>query len=213
MEPVRAILYILFAVGGILVVLALSMGFSDNELAQIKPQSETIELETSEIVSGRTQTNDQLMASAKTVTKQQSLSTQSDADASSMLKIDIARVKPDGAAVFAGTAAPNAEIRIFEGKILLGKTVANSAGEWVIILEKSLAVGQHLISIAMELDDGSTAFADLRLAVEIYEDVAIKPLVALLPETATDMPVLIQSPDDEKSTTTNIVGTLSLIHI
>ncbi|MDC0062752.1 LysM peptidoglycan-binding domain-containing protein [Candidatus Puniceispirillum sp.] len=207
MEPVRAILYILFAVGGILVVLALSMVFSDNELAQIKPQSETIELETSEIVSGRTQTNDQLMASAKTVTKQQSLSTQSDADASSMLKIDIARVKPDGAAVFAGTAAPNAEIRIFEGKILLGKTVANSAGEWVIILEKSLAVGQHLISIAMERDDGSTAFADVRLVVEIYGDAATKPLVALLPETSTEVPVLIQSPDDGKSATTNIAGT------
>ena len=133
MGPVRTILYILFAVGGILVVLALSMVFSDNELAQIKPQSETIELETSEIVSGGTQTNDQLMASAKTVAKPQSLSTQSDADASSMLKIDIARVKPDGAAVFAGTAAPNAEIRIFEGKILLGKTVANSAGELSLI--------------------------------------------------------------------------------
>ena len=207
MEPVRTILYILFAVGGILVVLALSMVFSDNELAQIKPQSETIELETSEIVSGGTQTNDQLMASAKTVAKPQSLSTQSDADASSMLKIDIARVKPDGAAVFAGTAAPNAEIRIFEGKILLGKTVANSAGEWVIILEKSLAVGQHLISIAMERDDGSTAFADVRLAVEIYGDAATKPLVALLPETSTAVPVLIQSPDDENSATTNIAGT------
>lgn len=207
MEPVRTILYILFAVGGILVVLALSMVFLDNEVAEIKPQSETIKLETSEVVSGETQTNDQLMASAKTVAKTQSLSTQSDADAPSMLIIDIARVKPDGAAVFAGTAAPNAEIRIFEGKILLGKTVANSAGEWVMILEKSLAVGQHLISIAMERDDGSTAFADLRLAVEIYEDSATKPLVALLPETSTEVPVLIQSPDDGKSTTSNIAET------
>ncbi len=205
MEPVRTILYILFAVGGILVVLALSMVFSDNELAQIKPQSETIELETSEIMSSGIKTNDQLMTSAETVAKP----TRSDIDAPSMLKIDIARVKPDGAAVFAGTAAPNAEIRIFEGKIFLGKTVANSAGEWVIILEKSLAVGQHLISIAMERDDGSTAFADVRLAVEIYEDAATKPLVALLPETSTEVPVLIQSPDDGKSVTSQLAGTIS----
>ena len=200
-DPVRTILYILFAVGGILVCLALSMVFLDHEVAQIKPQSETIELETSEKVPGGTQTNDQSMAGAKTVAKPQSLSIRPDADATSVLKIDIARVKPDGAAVFAGTAAPNAEIRIFEGKVLLGKTVANSAGEWVIILEKSLAVGQHLISIAMERDDGSTAFADLSLAVEIYGDAATKPLVALLPETSTEVPVLIQSPDDGKSTT------------
>ena len=203
----RTILYILFAVGGILVVMAFSMVFSDYELTQIKPQSETIELEATETVAVGTQTNNQLMADPKIVEKPQSLSIRPDADGKILLKIDIARVKPDGAAVFAGTAAPNAEIRIFEGKVLLGKTVANSAGEWVIILEKSLAVGQHLISIAMERDDGSTAFADLSLAVEIYGDAATKPLVALLPETSTEVPILMQSPDDGKSATSNIAGT------
>ena len=79
----------------------------------------------------------------------------------------------------------------------------------MIILEKSLAVGQHLISIAMERDDGSTAFADLSLAVEIYKDSASKPLVALLPETSTEVPVLIQSPDDGKFATFNEAGTNS----
>ncbi len=206
-ELVRTTLYILFAVGGILVVLALSMVFLNHEVAEIKPQSETIELETSKMVPGGTQANDQVMASAKTLAKPELLSNLPDAETASTLKIDIARVKPDGAAVFAGTAAPNAKIRVFEGKILLGKTVANSAGEWVIILEKFLAVGQHLISVAMERDDGSTAFADLSLAVEIYADAATKPLVALLPETSTEVPVLIQSPDDGGSPTSSIGGT------
>ena len=140
----RTILYILFAVGGILVVVAFSMVFLDYEGTQIKPQSETIELEATETVPVGTKTNNQLMGDTKIVEKPQSVSVRPDADGKILLKIDIARVKPDGAAVFAGTAAPNAEIRIFEGKIFLGKTVANSAGEWVIILEKSLAVGQHL---------------------------------------------------------------------
>ncbi len=203
----RTVLYILFAVGGILVVLAFSMVFLDYEGTQIKPQSETIELEAIETVPVGTQTNNQLMANTKIVEKPQSVSIRPDADGIILLKIDIARVKPDGTAVFAGTAAPNAEIRIFEGKVLLGKTVANPEGEWVIILEKSLAVGQHLISIAMERDDGSTAFADLSLAVEIYGDAATKPLVALLPETSTEVPILIQSPDDGKSATSNIEGT------
>ena len=112
------------------------------------------------------------------------------------LTIDLARVKPDGSAVFAGTAAPNAKIRIFEGDILLGETIANANGEWVIVLEKSLAAGQHLISVGMERSDGTTEMADRSLAVEIYKDTETKPLVALLPETATEVPVLIQSPDD-----------------
>jgi nucleoid-associated protein YgaU len=186
------------------VVLAFSMVFLDHEGTPIKPQSETIELEATEIVPLGTKTNNQLMVDTKIVEKPQSVSTSPDSDGKILPKIDIARVKPNGTAVFAGTAAPNAEIRIFEGKVLLGKTVANSAGEWVIVLEKSLAVGQHLISIAMGRDDGSTAFADLSLAVEIYGDAATKPLVALLPETSTEVPLLIQSPDDGKSTTSNV---------
>ena len=85
-------------------MLALSMVFSDHELVQIQPQSETIELGTSEMVLSGIESTDELTASAKALAKPQSLSTRSDADATSMLKIDIARVKPDGAAVFAGTA-------------------------------------------------------------------------------------------------------------
>ena len=66
----------------------------------------------------------------------------------------------------------------------------------MIVLEKSLAAGQHLISVAMEHSDGTTEMAERSLAVEIYQDTETKPLVALLPETATEVPVLIQSPDD-----------------
>lgn len=205
----RTILYILFAVGAILVVSAFSMVFLDHEGTPIKPQSETLQLEATETVPVRTKTNNQLMVDTKIAEKPQSASIRPDADGKILLKIDIARVKPDGSAVFAGTALPNAEIRIFEGQVLLGKTVANSAGEWVIILEKSLAVGQHLISIAMGRDDGSTTFADLSLAVEIYGDAVTKPLVALLPEISTEVPLLIQSPDDGKSATSNVEVTHS----
>ena len=113
----------------------------------------------------------------------------------------ILQEKPDGAAVFVGTAAPNAAIRIFEGKFLLGKTIADPAGEWVVVLEKSLGVGQHLISIAMEREDGTVELADRSLAVEIYSDAETKPLVASLPETATEVPILIQSPDDDTPVT------------
>ena len=53
-------------------------------------------------------------------------------------QIEIARVKPDGAAVVAGSAAPGALISVFEDKILLGKTTADANGEWVVVLEKRL---------------------------------------------------------------------------
>lgn len=182
----RSILYILFAVGGVLVAIALSMVLLDDEGdQQVQPQSPSIEL------------SQPAADKAVTADKDSGTSLQPpNATPAAPLTIDLARVKPDGAAVFAGTAAPNAKIRIFEGDILLGETITNANGEWVIVLEKSLAAGQHLISVAMERSDGTTEMADRSLAVEIYQDTETKPLVALLPETATEVPVLIQSPDD-----------------
>ena len=184
----RSILYILFAVGGVLVAIALSMVLLDDESEQqVQPQSPSIEL--SKPAADNAGTSDAGKDSGTSLRP-------TDATPTAPLTIDLARVKPDGAAVFAGTAAPNAKIRIFEGDILLGETIANANGEWVIVLEKSLAAGQHLISVAMERSDGTTEMADRSLAVEIYQDTETKPLVALLPETATEVPVLIQSPDD-----------------
>ena len=179
----RSMLYILFAVGGVLVAIALSMVLLDDEGGQqVKPQSPSIELSQSAI--DKAETPDARKDSDTSLQ-------QPDVTPAAPLTIDLARVKPDGAAVFAGTAAANAKIRIFEGDILLGETIANANGEWVIVLEKSLAAGQHLISVAMERSDGSTEMADRSLAVEIYQDTETKPLVALLPETATEVPVLI----------------------
>ena len=181
----RSILYLLFALGGVLVAIALSIVLLDDEGGQqVEPQSPSIELATP--AAGKTKT---LGASKDSGTSLQPPNV-------TQFKIDLARVKPDGSAVFAGTAAPDAKIRILEGDILLGKTSANANGEWVIVLEKSLAAGQHLISVAMEGSDGASEMADHSLAVEIYQDTETKPLVALLPETATEVPVLIQSPDD-----------------
>ena len=186
----RSILYILFAVGGVLVAIALSMVLLDDEGdQQVQPQSPSIEL--SQPAADKAETSD----------KDSGTSLQPpNVTPAAPLTIDLARVKPDGAAVFAGTAAPNAKIRIFEGDILLGETIANANGEWVIVLEKSLVAGQHLISVATERSDGTTEMADRSLAVEIYQDTETKPLVALLPETATEVPVLIQSPDDVDKT-------------
>jgi nucleoid-associated protein YgaU len=185
---VRSILYILFALGGVLVAIALSMVLLDDEgNQQVQPQSPSIEL--SKPAADKAETLDAIKDSRASLQPPNTTPT-------APLTIDLARVKPDGAAVFAGTTAPNAKIRIFEGDILLGETIANANGEWVIVLEKSLAAGQHLISVGMERSDGTTEMADRSLAVEIYKDTETTPLVALLPETATEVPVLIQSPDD-----------------
>ena len=195
----RIILYMLFGVGGILVALALGVVFfTDDETAEVAPQTQSIELRPN------SQT-EPTQAADENSSEQQLDSAASDAsspllqqDAEPALRIEIARVKPDGSAVVAGSAPPGATISVFEDTLLLGKTTADANGEGVVVLEKRLGPGQHLISVAAELEDATTLLAETNIALEIYVDQTSKPLVALLPENQTEMPVLLQSPDDQQ---------------
>ena len=195
----RIILYMLFGVGGILVALALGVVFfTDDETAEVAPQTQSIELRPN------SQT-EPTQAADESSSKQQRDSALSDAsslllqrDAEPELRVEIARVKPDGSAVVVGNAPPGAAISVFEDTLLLGKTTADANGEWVVVLEKRLGPGQHLILVAAELEDATTLLAETSIAIEIYADQTSKPLVALLPENQTEMPVLLQSPDDQQ---------------
>ena len=167
----RFILYILFGVGGVLVALALGVVFfADDETAEVSPQTQSIDL------SVKTASKPESSAGGDAVTRQADLTTAdtpalgAQPSAEPRLGIEIARVKPDGAAVVAGSGPPGATISVFEDKILLGKTTANVNGEWVVVLEKRLGSGQHLISVAAELEDGRSIMAETSIAIEIYDD-------------------------------------------
>ena len=121
--------------------------------------------------------------------------------------IDLAQVKPDGNAVFAGKAAPHAEITVFEGDVILGRTKADETGEWVILPEVALGPGEHLVSVGAVSGDGATSIADITMAIQIGETQEDQPLVALLPQTENDMPKLLQSPDDTPVAPVPQVGT------
>ena len=112
------------------------------------------------------------------------------------VEIDLAQVRPDGNAVFAGKAPPNAKVTVFEGEIILGTTTADASGEWVIVPEKALGTGEHLISVGAETADGETNIANVTLAIKVGEGDDVQPLVALLPQSETEIPQLLQSPDD-----------------
>ena len=120
--------------------------------------------------------------------------------------IDLAQVRPDGNAVFAGKAAPHAEVTVFEGEVILGRTKADENGEWVIIPEAALGPGEHLVSVGAVSEDGTSSVADITMAIQVGETTEERPLVALLPQTGSDMPELLQSPDDRPATTVDVAG-------
>ena len=125
----------------------------------------------------------------------------------SALEIDLAQVTADGEAVFAGKAEPLAEVTIFEGDIILGKTTANEDGEWVVVLERALGPGEHLVSVGTKSASGETDIANLTLAIRVGDTEDEQPLVALLPQSETDIPELLQSPDDKVETAAVVEAT------
>ena len=199
----RLKIFLLISVGAILAAFALGWAFlSDENTTAVEPQSaEVVEIpkaEKTEPAQDKPAGTDVASSDSEDQKTDESLSP---TDGKYKLEIDIARVKPDGAAVFAGKAAPNAKIRVFEKDILLGETVADDNGEWVVVLERPLAPGQHLVMIGMETKDGQSELADITLAIEIDGAEANQPLVALLPQTETDMPKLLQAPEAETAET------------
>ena len=112
------------------------------------------------------------------------------------LRIDLAQVRPDGNAVFAGKSEPGSEVTVFEGGVVLGNTVADEAGEWVVVAEKALGPGEHLVSIGAMDEEGNAEISDIALAIKVFESGEEKPLVALLPGTEDEIPQLLQTPDD-----------------
>ena len=211
----RVILYILFGFGGVLVALALGVVFfGDDETVEVAPQTQSIDLSIKPVDALIDGVGDDTVVPQPEATASASPTPDPQSSAGSALIIDIARVKPDGAAVVAGSAPPKAVISVFEDKILLGRTIANENGEWVVVLEKRLGPGQHLISIAAEPENAELIMGETSIAIEIYADQSTKPLVALLPQNRTQMPVLLQSPDaGTRKTTADAVSTSTMAQI
>ena len=197
----RFIVYIFVGAGAAIAIIALAVVLLDNgEQATIEPQTEgarTAAVETPEATSSGA---DETVAA--TTTEQTLVAPK----ATARVQIDLAQVRPDGNAVFAGKAAPNARVTVFEGDIVLGTTIADENGEWVVVPEVALGAGEHLVSVGAVSDDGTETVADISMAIKVGETAEDSPLVALLPQSETDIPKLLQSPDDKPVAAESVVA-------
>lgn len=113
-----------------------------------------------------------------------------------MPTIDVARIGPDGSAVFAGLADTKSTVTLFENDQLLTQSSANSQGEWVAVVDKPLSPGKHLIIAEMTRLDGTTQRAERAILVELSATENDTPLVALVPMTDNAVVALLQAPKE-----------------
>lgn len=64
--------------------------------------------------------------------------------------VDVVRIDPDGSAVIAGRAAPNAELIILDNGAPIGTVTADGFGEWVFIPDSPLPPGAHEFGLVVK---------------------------------------------------------------
>ncbi|MEW5425170.1 LysM peptidoglycan-binding domain-containing protein [Amorphus sp. 3PC139-8] len=109
---------------------------------------------------------------------------------------DVVRVEPSGDAVIAGRASPGATVELRANGTAIASATTNTAGEWVIVLDKPLPPGDYDLALHSSHPNGKApATSSDRLAVSIPQNGTETPLVAL---SRADGPVeVLQKPDEQ----------------
>jgi nucleoid-associated protein YgaU len=102
---------------------------------------------------------------------------------------DIVRVEPSGETVIAGRAAPGSEVILRDGNRILGTTVANGRGQWVLVLEIPLEPGSHELSLESRLPGGPTLVSENVVVVSVP-----RPQIATAKPGAPTQPEAIPQP-------------------
>lgn len=111
---------------------------------------------------------------------------------------DIVRVDPEGNAVIAGRARPNAEVTILDGEREIGKVTSDERGEWVFLPDQQLGAGQFALTLRQ---DGEPATAESDEAVVLVVPEAGKD-IAGRPSSEPGQPLAMVLPRDEAASAT-----------
>jgi outer membrane protein OmpA-like peptidoglycan-associated protein len=96
--------------------------------------------------------------------------------------LDIARISPNGASVFAGRAAPFAKVTVLENATAVAATTANANGDWSLVTEHKFASANPQINFS--IGDGS----------EIKTSDAPVALDSISPPSRQEVPAATASP-------------------
>lgn len=91
---------------------------------------------------------------------------------------DVVRISADGGAVFAGRAAPGADVVIRDDGQELGRVRADTTGQWVFLPPSRLAPGNRELTLTEHTAEGSELKADASVLLVVPDpkpDVAVNP--------------------------------------
>lgn len=111
---------------------------------------------------------------------------------------DVVRINPQGDAVIAGRAKPNARVEIYDGDTKIGEVEADRRGEWVFVPEQPLAPGNRRLSLMVREKDGTATpgVADVVIVVPERKDGAQALAMRVPKEGQPGSVEILQKPTD-----------------
>jgi len=108
---------------------------------------------------------------------------------------DLMRVEPDGSAVVAGRTEAGAIVALLSNGKVVGKGVANAAGEFAIVLDEPLETGAHAVTLETRDAEGAvTARSAQSLTVSVPDTPESGEVLVMLNEPGAPSTIL-QKPD------------------
>lgn len=93
---------------------------------------------------------------------------------------DVVGVEPTGETVVAGRSGAGAIVALTANGRVVGKSIANQAGEWTIILDEPLQPGDYDVGLEVHDQNGAaTGRSDERLAVSVPQGANEQPLIVM----------------------------------
>ena len=95
-------------------------------------------------------------------------------------EFDVVRVEVTGDAVMAGVGEPGATIVVTSGDDVVGETVADDAGDWVIVTEEPLDPGAHELELTSVNGDGETKQSDTVVVVSVPQEPEVDDVLTVM---------------------------------
>ncbi len=98
--------------------------------------------------------------------------------------VDLVRIEPNGDAVIAGRAAPNAELILLDNGTPIGTVKTDAAGEWVFVPDRPLPQGAHEFGLVLKAVQGKVKITAETKKLPAAEDLNTAPAGLAPSETA-----------------------------
>ena len=111
-----------------------------------------------------------------------------------ILNLQTIRVNPEGDVLIAGKTLPNSELNVISNGKKIAKTLSDNIGEFVIVTENPLNVGDHILAFKIISSDKKIIISNDAIAIKINDNKKTIPIVAIIDTDGVKATKIIQSP-------------------